>query len=267
MDLRQCIGLGVAGNFANHLEQAGEMRDFMHVQAKEGAPKGIFPFYLPHTDSFLQVFPLSSTEQSIAGVDTPQVEPEVALLCDIDYHHGQVVAIRPQKFAAFNDCTVRREGAAKISEKKNWGPSSKGVSDTWLELDRFTDGGRLDHYRLASFVKRDGQLHPYGVDTPVRGYSYFYAPLMQWLIEQLNTQQDTGPLENMTQLLADNQYPTQAIISIGATAYEAFGEKNYLQSGDEIFVVVYPDDVKDITQWLKDGQCPPMTSLLKQQVV
>lgn len=39
------IGLGVAGNFAGHLEQAGEARDFVAVAVKEAiAPKAIFPF-------------------------------------------------------------------------------------------------------------------------------------------------------------------------------------------------------------------------------
>jgi hypothetical protein len=39
--------------------------------------------------------------------------------------------------------------------------------------------------------------------------------------------------------LKDCNYPTEAIISIGATAYAEFGEKNYLQSGDEIYVIAY----------------------------
>ena len=44
----QVIGLGVAGNFAGHLEQAGESADFVDVVvADQNAPKGIFPFYLP----------------------------------------------------------------------------------------------------------------------------------------------------------------------------------------------------------------------------
>ena len=38
---------------------------------------------------------------------------------------------------------------------------------------------------------------------------------------------------------AASKYPSQALISIGATAYAEFGEKNYLQSGDEVFVIAY----------------------------
>src|SRR5882757_1762739 len=62
-DLRTWFGFGVAGNFAGHLEQAGEAADFVNV-ASEGAPgqeapKGIFPWYAPGSDGFLGEFPLS----------------------------------------------------------------------------------------------------------------------------------------------------------------------------------------------------------------
>jgi hypothetical protein len=55
----------------------------------------------------------------------------------------------------------------------------------------------------------------------------------------MNEQKDFGPLEDIAMHLKDSNYPKQAIISIGATAYADFGENNYLQSNDEIFVVVY----------------------------
>lgn len=267
MDLKQCIGLGVAGNFAKHLEQAGEIKDFVHVQAKEGAPKGIFPFYLPKSDSFLNVFPLSAEQQVASGTINPQLEPEMALYCQIEYQEGKVVGIHPRKFAAFNDCTVRKDGATKISQKKNWGESSKGVSNTWIDLDKFSLGGVLDGYKLASFAKRDGVLHPYGVDTEVLGYSYFYEILIDWLIEKMNTQEDTGPLENIANLLAENDYPEFAVISVGATAYEPFGEKNYLESGDEIYVAVYPKEIENIAEWIEKGECPENASILKQAVI
>jgi len=267
MDLTQCIGLGVAGNFAKHLEQAGEMKDFVNVQAEEGAPKGIFPFYLPKSDSFLNIFPLSGEKQVASGTINPQLEPEVALYCEIEYQNGNVIDIHPRKFAAFNDCTVRKEGATKISQKKNWGESSKGISNTWIDLDTFSIGGPLDDYKLASFAKRDGIFHPYGVDTEVLGYSYFYEILIEWLVDKMNTQQDSGPLENISALLAENEYPEFAVISVGATAYELFGEQNYLQSGDEIFVAVYPKEIDNIMEWIEKGQCPDKASILRQIVV
>ena len=40
-DLRTAAGIGVAGNFAGHLEQAGEAADFVNVVADSAvAPKG-----------------------------------------------------------------------------------------------------------------------------------------------------------------------------------------------------------------------------------
>jgi hypothetical protein len=97
----------------------------------------------------------------------------------------------------------------------------------------------MDYYHLCSYVKRNGELHPYGVDAPLLGYSYFYTKLKIWLIEKMNTQQDFGPLEDIAMHLKDCNYPAQALISIGATAYADFGEHNYLQSGDEVYVIAY----------------------------
>jgi hypothetical protein len=44
-ELRSWFGFGVAGNFAGHLEQAGESADFVNVASNGVAPKGIFPSY------------------------------------------------------------------------------------------------------------------------------------------------------------------------------------------------------------------------------
>ena len=58
-ELRTWFGFGVAGNFAGHLEQAGEAADFATVTSEGIAPKGIFPWYAPGNDTFLGEFPLS----------------------------------------------------------------------------------------------------------------------------------------------------------------------------------------------------------------
>ncbi len=48
MKFKNVIGLGVAGNFAGHLEQAGEAADFASITTiEEIQPKAIFPFYVP----------------------------------------------------------------------------------------------------------------------------------------------------------------------------------------------------------------------------
>jgi len=236
------IGLGVAGNFAHHLEQAGELKDFENVVTKEeNAPKGIFPFYLPNSKSFLGLYPVGQEILELPNYEAnAQVEPEVAILFDIVYNEQkEVTRLDAKKFTSFNDCTIRKEGAKKISEKKSWSENSKGIAKEWIEIDKFEEGGVMDNFHLCSFVKRDNTLHPYGVDAPLLGYSYFYGKLQNWLIEKMNEQRDFGPLEDIAEHLKTSSYPKQALISIGATAYAEFGEKNYLQSGDEIFVIVY----------------------------
>lgn len=242
MELQNVIGLGVAGNFAHHLEQAGELKDFENVVTKEpGAPKGIFPFYLPGSESFLGVYPVCTEGLTLPSYEAnAQVEPEIAVLFDIHYDEAhKVVGLDAKAFTAFNDCTIRKEGAKKISEKKSWSADSKGIGDKWIPIDHFSEGGIMDHYHLCSFVRRDGVLHAYGVDAPLSGYSYFYTKLVDWLIEKMNFQEDFGPLEDISAHLEACAYPEQALITIGATAYADFGEKNYLQSGDEVFVITY----------------------------
>ena len=236
------IGLGVAGNFAHHLEQAGELEDFKDVKTIEpNAPKGIFPFYLPKSKTFLGTYPICTERLELPSYEAnAQVEPEIAILFDIIYDDTmQVNTLNAIKFTVFNDCTIRKEGAKKISEKKSWGATSKGIGKEWIAIDKFEVGGVMDDYHLCSFVKRDGILHPYGINAPLSGYSYFYSKLTNWLVNTMNTQEDFGPLEDIALHIKENEYPSQALITIGATAYAEFGEKNYLQKGDEIFVVSY----------------------------
>ena len=247
MNIEHIIGLGVAGNFAHHLEQAGELEDFKDVVTEApDAPKGIFPFYLPRSKCFLGLYSIGSDTLTLPDHEAnAQVEPEIAVVFDIVYDENKkVVDLVAEKFTAFNDCTIRKEGAKKISEKKSWGANSKGIGHKWIEIDKFEKGGIMDHYRLCSFVQRDGVLHPYGVDAPLPGYSYFYGKLKHWLIEKMNHQKSHGPLENIAEHLEACGYPEQAFISIGATAYAEFGENNYLQSGDEIYVVAYDGRVE-----------------------
>lgn len=142
------------------------------VKVKEAiAPKAIFPFYLPGgVDSFLGVYPLShDTIRFPQGADNLQIEPEVALLCDIGYQENKVVSLTPPPLPPITTVPSRKEGPT-ISEKKNWGPQSKGVSATLLPLD-LAAGGVLDDYRIASFL-RVMAVH-YGVDSPAVEYSYF----------------------------------------------------------------------------------------------
>jgi len=266
------LGLGIAGNFALHLQQAGELEDFKDVITEDpNGPKGMFPFYIPGFDKQLGVYPLSSDTIILPDADVNvQAEPEVALVCDVTYKDGKVEAITPKQFGAYNDCSIRKEGAKKISEKKNWGASSKGLSSTLIDIDTFEEGSMLDHWRICSFLRNGEMMMRYGEDVELSGYSFFYEKLTTWMKNQINTQVDHGPLEPLIDYIAQAGYPEKIVISIGATRYTAYGEKTFLQEGNEVIVVVYDNDIyckNPIMMMAQNGELDvPGVSALVQSV-
>ncbi len=243
-DFSNVLCLGVAGNFAGHLEQAGETPDFVHVQTQSAtAPKGLFPYYVPNHPAQLGQNPLSISQikypDFLANNAHLQAEPEVCVLFDVTYQNNLITKLTPVAFAAFNDCSIRKPNAKKISEKKNWGADTKGIAKQFITCTTFEKGGELDEFHIASFLKRDNQFYAYGNDSSVLTYSYFHTTLTDWMIEQLNTQTDFGPLENLQAHIKTAGYPAQMMISLGATTYTEFGEKTFLQPGDELFFYVY----------------------------
>ena len=247
-DLGAAAGIGVAGNFAGHLEQAGEAADFVNVVAESAqAPKGIFPWHVPGRDGYLGVFPLS-TDTLIWPVRDHevdlQIEPEVGAICRLTYDAGgNVTAIAAEAVAAFNDCSIRVAGAPKISQKKNWAPASKGLAARGFAVSDLDPTGGLATLRIACFMRRDGAVHEYGIDSPARGYSYAGTTLIDWIIERLANQQGSPdtPLEPVGQYLRDAGCPERVVFGIGATRYTDFGESNYLAPGDESIVIVYDE--------------------------
>jgi hypothetical protein len=248
--LQTVVGIGVAGNFAGHLEQAGEAADFAGIGAPgHEAPKGIFPWFVPGAATapgvpdFLGTFPLSSTEIARpAGDVNLQIEPEVGVVASVMYgNDGTVTGISPIAIGAFNDCSIRRPGAAKISHKKNWGASSKGFAATLLPIDDLSPAGPTATYRLASFLRRDGATSAYGVDSPLPAYSYYGDQLLNWIVERINNQEgpEGTPLEPIGAYFKAAGRPATVVIAIGATRYTAVGASTYLEVGDESIVVVY----------------------------
>lgn len=272
------LGLGIAGNFALHLAQAGELEDFKDVITHdEAAPKGLFPFYLPlsvkSAKEILTTYPLSSSTIKLPSQNVNiQAEPEVALICDLTYDsNNKISKITPTHFGAYNDCSIRVAGASKISDKKNWGVNSKGISDNLIKIDSFCSGGVMDNYSICSFLKRDGELSAYGEDVALLGYSYFYEKLSNWIVNQLNTQENFGPLEPLSEYILECGNPNKAIISIGATRYTPYGESTFLKDGDELFVILYDNTIlslKNIIESIKNNTFDYSNiSLLKQKVV
>ncbi|MGB0872829.1 MAG: DUF5718 family protein [Solirubrobacterales bacterium] len=241
-DLRDSFGIGVAGNFAGHLEQAGEDRDFIAVAASPAAPKGIFPFYARAATNYLADYPISSTRIAWTTVGDLQIEPELAVICSIDYDAtGLATSLKPQTAAAFNDCSARRPNADKISEKKNWGADSKGLAARGFAVDEIERDGATSSLRLACFLRRNSTVSTYGVDSAVADYSYYGAQLLDWIVDRLRLQRDEAgsPLEDVGALLAACGLPTSIVIGIGATRYTPFGESNFLRPGDQSIVVAY----------------------------
>lgn len=275
--LRSVAGIGVAGNFAGHLEQAGEAADFVNVVPTAAeAPKGIFPWYVPGRDDFLGVFPV--THDLLRLPDEPgvslQIEPEAGVLARLSYDaSGWLTAVAPEVVVAWNDCSIRREGARKISHKKNWGPASKGAAARGFAVHDIDADGALAPLRIASFMRRDGRAHAYGVDSPARGYSYAGTALIDWMIDRLRNQEgaDDTPLEPVGRYLDAAGRPDHALIGIGATRYTDFGESTYLVRGDESVVIVYDErdsSPEAVAAAVADGaeDALPSASVLRQRV-
>ena len=278
------LGLGIAGNFALHLSQAGELEEFKDIiTAEEAAPKGMFPFYLPQSPSsvnqdnlkakkILTTYPLSCDTIRLPIKDVNvQAEPEVGLVCDLEYTSGKLTKITPTYFGAYNDCSIRVAGAEKISDKKNWGQDSKGFSTSLIKIDEFANTGIIDNYSICSFLRRDGELQAYGENVELNGYSYFYEQLTDWMLNQILNQKDVGPLEAINSYIEACGNPTQAIISIGATRYTPYGESTFLQCGDEILIALYDRNahsLESVTKNLKNQQYTlDNMSVLAQQVI
>lgn len=276
IELNEMPCFGVAGNFTGHLEQAGEAVDFANVVTKEAnAPKAMFPTYIPGNSAevpeFLHTFPFECGKIIFpANEQKLQIEPECAIICDLEWNGENVVSVKPVAFGASNDCSIRKEGAKKISLKKNWGKASKGLSENLIAIDRFTEGGILDSYRIASFLVRDGNANVYGEDSPVKGYSYIYEKLIEWCLEKFNGQKNEGPAEDIHTYLIECGRPENAMISIGATRYTDYGEHNFLADGDEAVVVVYPDNysAEEIKKMVERNEFnDDMISVLRQRII
>ena len=247
---------GVAGNFTGHLEQAGEAADFKNVKTLEqNAPKAIFPTFLPLKQpnsgsdasvipDFLTIFPFDPKCIIFPkGEEKLQIEPECAIIFNASWQSDTLKSLTTVSFGASNDCSIRKQGAKKISEKKNWGSCTKGFSENQITFDsaEFTETCNLNDYRIASFLIRKGEVHDYGENSAVRDYSYIYKKLTDWMLDKFNNQQNEGPAEDIHSYLVAAGRPSRILVSIGATRYTAWGESNFLQNGDKAVVVVYPE--------------------------
>jgi len=279
-------GLGVAGNVAGHMAQAGEADPAQSTSAS--TPAALFTFYAPHPHT------IDATEQEVldrlnnfpvthAVIDFPsfganvQVEPEVGLYVDVVYAADgkSVERLVPRRVAAFNDCSIRAlEGAEKLSEKKNWGAGSKGISLRSFRIQSMSRGSLVDKLVLMSYVKRESKIHQYSVKAPARSYLMFYDELMDWIVDRINKQEHADKWEEIFPQLVKSDYPTSMWIALGAGEYTEWGEKNFLQPGDESLVILYneelyPDgpDMNTVTKLFDDTKSPDGMVTLHQTFV
>lgn len=279
-DLENTLGFGLAGNFAHHLEQAGEASDFAHLVGEDAdAPKGMFPFYVPGNASYLGRFCFDN-EAIILPRDKSlnvQAEPEVALKCELVYSADKnlVENIVPTHFMAFNDASVRNDKSAKkLSQKKNFSLGSKGFGASKIAIPKgeFTQGGICDSYSIASFICTQGIWEAYGEASRLDSYSYFYETLTHWMIKKLNFQEDFGVLQGLYGFVREAGYPTNALITIGATRYVPKNEKRFLAEGDIVSVAVFNHkkySLEAVERLIKQGDFANLgdISILKQKVI
>lgn len=259
------LGLGIAGNVAGHMEQAGEAdAKSAHGPGDEvpATPAAVFAFYVPRPEPYLGMpaevlrraerlnkFPLASAliefPHELASPDV-QVEPELGLYADVVYGLDGTTVERliPRRVAAFNDCSIRSmAGSCKLSEKKNWGLKSKGISVKNFKITSFEKGSFVDQLVLCSFVKRGNEIFGYSVPAPSRNYLMFNQPLLDWVVDRMNVQSTEGKWENVAELLRISDYPNSVWIALGAGEYTEWAQTNYIQPGDECVVCVYDEHV------------------------
>ena len=263
MKTDKILGIGVVGNFAGHLSQAGEAKDFAEIHTDTEAPKGIFPFYVPNDKQHPLGRYCINNDQIILPSDpflNVQAEPELALECDLIYDsHHHITEVIPKFFMAFNDASVRNDkNATKLSQKKNFSSGSKahGIK---IPLDNFSYGGICDSYSLVSFVGFNDQLELYGKLSKLIDYSYFHEKLIDWLKDRLNHQKEMTTLEDFSEILQMSHYPEKILVAIGATCYTELGETRFLQEKDEVFIVVFNHNkysLNEVKEMLKNKTIP-----------
>lgn len=240
--LNPLFGLGIAGNSAGHLQQTGEIKG-LSANDDAAKPQALFPFFVVNAkEDYLSCMPYSTHQLRLPNELNTQVqmEAELALKLAVAYDaEGEVTQLTAISMTVINDATYRNAKVCKLAEKKNWGLATKGIAEHEILIDKFVEGGELDHFRLCGFHQSNGQWQLCGQDSAIIEYTYFYQELLQWLLKQMQQQQDKNALHNIQALLSQAGYPEHILVSIGATRYSTYGEDHHLSSGDQLVVVLY----------------------------
>ena len=297
-DLHTVFGFGVAGNFAGHLEQAGEAADFVGIgSAEHEAPKGIFPWFVPGAAAadardqleptepggvppFLGTFPLSSTEIVLPAGDglNLQIEPEVGLLARVTYgddEDGAVVSLQPEAIARLQRLLDPPPGREEDQPQEELGRGrARGSRRCWSPSTTSRPMARRRPSGWPASCAATASVHAYGIDSALPDYSYYGDQLLDWIVDRLANQTGSAdtPLEPVGAYLRAAGNPPVVLIGIGATRYTPLGESTFLQVGDESIVVVYDgaeSSAEDVAAAVTAGTEDelPVASVLRQRVV
>lgn len=265
------IVLGIAGNSPGYLSQTGEI-NALEKQADAHLPRALFPIFA-EGEGFLGEFPFSDSQLKLPNESSAkvQMEPELAVKLSLEYGtQGEVIKTEAKALCLINDATYRNKSISKLAQKKNWGGASKGLSSGEIALGSFSEQESLSHLRLCGFHKQHGHWYLCSQDVAVTDYHLFYEPLLEWIKQRINTQQDNGALHCIKTLLADK--PPEITLAIGAPCYTQQGESHQLNAEDETLVIAYDDrelSLDEIEQALKSDAIERLAPSLwlHQQVV
>lgn len=242
------VVLGIAGNSPGYLCQTGESR-VLEKQEDVQLPRALFPIFVEGSDKdYLSEFPFSESQIRLpnAAEAKVQMEPELALKLGVTYDAmGKVISLKARALTLVNDVTHRNRAITKLAQKKNWGVSSKGVASSEILMDSFDESSFLNEMRLVGLHKSAGKWHLCSQDVSVTEYHLFFEPLLRWLQNCINEQDDTGALHDIGSILISSGQPPEVTIAIGAPCYTPYGETHKLREGDESLVIAY--DPRDIT--------------------
>lgn len=253
------FGIGIAGNFAGHLQQTGEEKG-LKGEVDTQRPQALFPFYVSGaSDSYLDVDPYSFDTLILPTDSTAkvQMELEIALIAKVKYLGDSILNIEPESMTLFNDATYRNAVVDKLAQKKNWGSASKGVASKVIPIAEFSKSADLDKYRFCSFHGRDGVWNTCCNDVSLGDYSYSYEQLLSWLVSQCNAQQNEGALHSIQDLFCQAEYPERILISLGSSRYTRYGESHQLKSKDLMCAVLYDStriDMAEITSFVERSE-------------
>lgn len=268
--------LGIAGNSPGYLIQTGEIKAFTENQLEQNGPKALFPIYVKGHDSFLGISPFCQSQLRLpASLDAViQMEPELAVRFEVEYSgDGKISELRPIALTLINDATHRNRVVSKLSEKKNWGPQSKGALQQQIDIDSLQVDG-IEHFRICGFLGRNGKWVQCSEDVSVSQYTVFYQALCDWIVQRIAQQRDEFALNDIDQLLEQAKHPSSIAVAIGAPSYTQECCEHQLQPGDETVVCLYDqrhyrlnDIEKQITEPTLDSVDSQHKLLLRQKVV